>query len=93
MSGRPVDFGMIRRMITALGREVSEGDPDDLKHLRAIKDHSELELGKAIHAQRRLGYTDVAIGEALGMTRQAVQQRWPREPGSPVGAGARWVQR
>lgn len=93
MSGKPVDFGMIRRMISALGREVAAGDPEDLKRLRALKDHVDLELGKTVRAQREQGFTDVQIGTALGMTRQAVQQRWPREAGAAVGAGARWVTR
>lgn len=93
MSGREFTLGDARRIIAALGRQAQEGDPDDLRMLTALAAHANLELGKAVQAQRASGYTDVQIGEVLGMTRQAVQQRWPRPAGSPVGAGARWVRR
>ena len=93
VSGKDFTLGDARRIISALGRQAQAGDPEDLRMFLALAGHINLELGKAVQALREHGYTDVAIGEVLGMTRQAVQQRWPRPAGGPVGAGARYVQR
>jgi electron transfer flavoprotein alpha subunit len=91
VSGKEFTLGDARRIISALGRQVQMGDPEDLKVFTALAGHINAEMGKAVQALREHGYTDVQIGEQLGMTRQAVQQRWPRPAGSPVGAGARYV--
>lgn len=82
-----------RRMIGAVGLRVAGEDPQDLTLLVGLRAHVDLALQCAVDGQRAKGVTDVAIGEALGMTRQAVQQRWPRPPGSPTGGGARYVRR
>lgn len=93
MSGKEFTLGDARRIISSLGRQAQEGDPEDLRMFMALAAHINLELGRAVQALREHGYTDVQLGEQLGMTRQAVQQRWPRPAGSPVGAGARYVKR
>lgn len=93
MSGKPFTLGDARRVISSLGNQCQEGDPEDLRILTALVAHVNFELGKAVAGLRERGFTDVMIGEQLGMSRQAVQQRWPRPAGSPVGAGARWVRR
>ena len=93
MSGKEFTLGDARRIVSSLGRQAQAGDPEDLKMFIALAGHINLELSKAVQALRSHGYTDVEIGEQLGMTRQAVQQRWPRPAGSPVGAGARYVKR
>jgi hypothetical protein len=35
-------------------------------------------MGDGRAGWRRSGFSDTEIGRELGMTRQAVQQRWPR---------------
>lgn len=93
MSGKSWTLADAKRVITAIGNDIAAKDPADLHDLIVIQVHARLELARAVQRQRLAGATDVQIGEALGMTRQAVQQRWPRPEGSPVGAGARWVRR
>ena len=80
------------RMVHAVGKRVGDEQPESLHYLKLIEHACENERREAIDRLRELGFTDVQIGDALGMTRQAVQQRWPRA-GGPVGAGARWVRR
>lgn len=77
------------RMIRAVGRRVGQEDPTDLGHLLSMRASLDLALWEAVCGLREGGHTDKAIGEALGMTRQAVQQRWPRAE-RVVGAGARY---
>lgn len=89
----PEYMQMIQRLIRRLGERVGEEDPSSLRHLRLVQQYTEGALRRAIDDLRQTGYTDVQIGAELGMTRQAVQQKWPRPAGSPVGAGARWVRR
>jgi hypothetical protein len=79
-------------MVMALGRRVGEEDPGDLRYLDSLDSALAAARALAVDGLRRGGATDVQIGEALGMTRQAVQQRWPRTV-RVVGAGARWQPR
>jgi hypothetical protein len=67
------------RQIAALGRRIAQEDPDDLRHLDAIASAAREAMEVAVHGERVLGHTDGLIGRALGgVTRQAVEQRWPR---------------
>jgi hypothetical protein len=83
-------FGAAKRMVRALGIRVACEDPDGLRHLLDL--HAEIDAAtfRAVTGLRQSGYTDVQIGEQLGISRQAVQQRWPR-PGGVTGAGARYL--
>jgi hypothetical protein len=64
------------RLVKAVGKRVD--DPEDLQHLAKIDTALRVAWQTAIKELRRSGYPDRVIGEALGTTRQAVEQRWPR---------------
>jgi hypothetical protein len=66
------------RLIRSLGRRVADGDPDGLEHLLLIEQATSDAWGVAVDGLRASGYIDAAIGAQLGVTRQAVQARWPR---------------
>lgn len=79
----------IKRQVRSLGRRIGQEDPSSLSHLIQIRAAVDAAMADAVRGLRDLTYTDAMIGEALGCTRQAVQQRWP-QPGRAVGAGARY---
>ena len=66
----------VRRIVTAYGRRVAQGDVDALADLirlgRAVEDATDL----AVAGLRAHGYSWAEIGTRLGVTRQAAQQRW-----------------
>jgi len=66
------------RLIKALGKRVAEEDPDDLHVLVRVEQALEHAWGTAVTGLRSTGHTDAQIGKALGCTKQAVQQRFPR---------------
>lgn len=82
----------VGRMIRALGKRVAQEDPADLMLILGLVRDMDQAMGVAVEGLRQGGHTDKDIGEALGMTRQAVQQRWPRTE-RQVGAGARFARR
>lgn len=82
--------GGARRMIRALGERVAEEDPADLRLLLRLRVELDRAMAVAVDGLRAGGHTDGDIGEVLGMSRQAVQQRWPRTV-RRIGAGARYV--
>lgn len=69
-------LSMLRRMVTAAGRRVGRADADDLRELLAIRAELDEAIARAVAGLRRDGYTWAGIAEALGITRQAAQQRW-----------------
>ena len=80
------------RMIRAVGERVGMEDPEGILYLSKLSQACDKAAARAVEGLRQGGHTDKAIGEALGMTRQAVQQRWPRTE-RVVGAGARYQAR
>lgn len=75
----------VARQLSALGRDPGEWDVDDLRLIGALEDRVS-ELRRAvIYGLRDSGFTDKQIGEALGVTQQAVSKRWP---GGNVYVGA-----
>lgn len=66
------------RLITAVGKRLSDEDPEDLLQLRAIQDNLDAVWAEAVAGIRRSGFSDRDIGDVLGVTKQAVQKRWPR---------------
>lgn len=68
-----------RRLISVVGKRVATEDADDLKLLLELEQELRHAWANAILGLRRTGFTDREIGQALGTTRQAVEQRWPRE--------------
>lgn len=65
-------------MIRALGRRFEVADPDTARYLSLIRDEVQEAEGRAVAGWRRLGFSDSQIGRELGVTKQAVQKRWPR---------------
>lgn len=84
--------GAANRMITSVGKRVAMEDPTSLAYLALMEQRVSEARQLAIEGLRVAGYTDKEIGEVLQMTRQAVQQRWPRTE-RVVGAGARYRSR
>jgi len=73
--------GGIRRMLRALARRFAEGYADTyaLEQIREIHDEYLALMDEAVPRLREAGYNDREIGEALGVTSQAVQKRWRRD--------------
>jgi hypothetical protein len=64
------------RVIGVAGRRIARGDVEglpDLLRLAVDVDHA---LTDAVTGLRRVGYSWAEIAERLGVTKQAVQQRW-----------------
>jgi hypothetical protein len=67
-----------RRLIKALGRRVTGGDPDGLRLLTGLRDGIGGAEQVAVAGLRAQGHSDAALGAELGVSKQAVAQRWPR---------------
>lgn len=66
--------GQLRRLSARMAAE----DPDGLKELRLLAEELESAIAIAVAGYRRSGFSDADIGRELGVSKQAVQQRWPR---------------
>jgi hypothetical protein len=69
-----------RRVIAAYSRRVASGDIDAIAEMAALADHLDAAIGDAITGLRSIGYSWADIALRLGVSRQAVQQRWGGEP-------------
>jgi len=71
---------MMTRMIRAWGRRVGEADTYDLAELVAFQREVDEAIGAAIATARARAtpWSWAEIGDALGISRQAAQQRWGR---------------
>lgn len=83
--------GAIIRQVNALVREPSEWDTADLVLLAQLDTAIARARDTAVLGLRECGYNDREIGEALGVTQQAVSKRWPGG-GRYVGAAGRYRQ-
>jgi hypothetical protein len=63
------------RFIRAVGRRCADGDPEAVVHLRRLRAALEAAEADAILGWHEQGITDRRIGEALGVTQQAVNYR------------------
>lgn len=71
------DFGrMVERMLRAYGLRVGAADMDDLRQLMTIRELLDQITAEAVEQLRSTGYSWADVGEAMGVTRQAAQQRW-----------------
>lgn len=68
--------GAARRMLRAVGERVD--DPDELKAFATLAGDLGNALAAAVTGLRSAGFTDAQIGAGLGVTKQAVQRRFPR---------------
>jgi hypothetical protein len=79
------DYGKaVVRMIGGMGRRAS-ADLDALRSLVDAVDNARQILALAVDGARARGYSDGDIGQALGITRQAVWKRFPRQPKVDAG--------
>lgn len=72
----PEYAAMVRRMIRAHGRRVAEADPEDLVELLELQVELNAAVATAVAGQRHRGASWGVLGAALGITRQAAQQRY-----------------
>ena len=70
--------GAAGRFIRALGSRCATADPDSVRHLLALQREVEHQLAYSVQAWRQAGFSDSKIGAELGVSKQAVQRRWPR---------------
>jgi hypothetical protein len=66
----------VRRVLRAYARRIASGDIDAIGELNGLSAELETVLGQAVLHLRQLGYSWADIGQRLGVTRQAAQQRW-----------------
>ncbi|OHX04597.1 hypothetical protein [Micromonospora sp. WMMB235] len=65
-----------RRIIRAHGRRVADGDVEALRDVVALSADLDRAIGEAVIGLRQFGYSWAEIGQRLGISRQAAQQRW-----------------
>ena len=75
------DFGaMVTRMIRAYARRVADADMEDLTDLVAMRALLDDAIDTAVsHLRDHHEFSWAAIGDAVGTTRQAAQQRYGRK--------------
>jgi hypothetical protein len=66
-------------VITSQGRRAANGNLDALGALSQLRKHADTWLAQAVSGCREQGYSDHDIAQALGVSRQAVSQRFPRQ--------------
>lgn len=69
-------LSMIRRCLVAASRRVADADAVDLADFAIVCRATDDLLALAVAGQRRNGSSWSDIGDALGITRQAAQQRF-----------------
>jgi len=67
-----------RRILRAYSRRIATGDVESLTHLISLADDINEAIQQAVNGLRSAGYSWAEIGDRLGITRQAAQQRWGR---------------
>jgi hypothetical protein len=82
-------LGGVSRFVRALNRTPEEFELDHLSKLTSLTWDVAKVLETAIAGLRESGHTDKQIGEALGITQQAVSKRWPGG-GRYIGAAGRY---
>jgi hypothetical protein len=65
-----------RRVLRGYGRRIAAGDVDAIADLGGLLGEVETALARAVTGLRDRGYSLAEIGLRLGVTRQAVHQRW-----------------
>ncbi|MBN9097011.1 MAG: hypothetical protein J0I49_02690 [Pseudonocardia sp.] len=69
-----------RRIIRAAGRRIAAGDVEALPALAALSADLDAAIGDAVLGLRAAGYSWAEIASRLGVSRQAVHQRWGSGP-------------
>jgi hypothetical protein len=65
-----------RRVLRGYGRRIAAGGIDAITDLGSLLGDVETALSRAVSGLRDTGYSWAEIGLRLGVTRQAVHQRW-----------------
>ncbi|WP_120321508.1 hypothetical protein [Catellatospora citrea] len=65
-----------RRIIRAHARRVAAGDVEALSDLTALSAAVDQAITDAVIGLRAFGYSWTEIGDRLGISKQAAQQRW-----------------
>lgn len=67
----------IQRLLRAYGRRVAQADLSDFRELVALRDDLDLAIYEAVTGiKRSTGFTWQDIGDELGVSKQAAQQRY-----------------
>lgn len=64
------------RIIRAYARRVASGDVEALTSMVSLSGSLDEAIAEAVAGLREVGYSWAEIGQRLGITRQAAQQRW-----------------
>ncbi len=64
------------RVLRAYARRVAAGDVEALTLMLGLSDQIDTAIAQAVTGLRGFGYSWAEIGNRLGITRQAAQQRW-----------------
>lgn len=76
---------MVTRMIRALGRRAADSDATALEHLAAVQAEMDACMQTAVDGMRATyGVSWAEVGDALGVTRQAAQQRYGKRANTPA---------
>jgi hypothetical protein len=67
----------VGRLVRAVGRRAAGGDPDSAVWLTYLRGELDGAFASAVAGWRRSGFSDGQIGRELGVSKQAVAQRWP----------------
>ncbi len=68
----------VRRVVAAYRRRVAAGDIDAISDMTRVAAELDDAISQAVAGLRAAGYSWAGIAARLGVTRQAVQQRWGR---------------
>ena len=71
-------IAMLRRMLRAAGRRVAEADEVELAELADLRAELDSVIDTAVASWRARGESWATVGAALGVTKQAAQQRYGR---------------
>ncbi|MFF5082494.1 hypothetical protein ACFY36_36075 [Actinoplanes sp. NPDC000266] len=66
----------VRRIIRAFARRVATGDVEALRDMVGLSGLLDEAINDAVIGLRAHGYSWAEIGDRLGISRQAAQQRW-----------------
>ena len=69
-------LAMCRRVIRAAGERCGEADPFDLGELVTLRDSVEVAIAATVAGLRDNGYSWAEVGDGLGISKQAAQQRY-----------------
>lgn len=67
---------MMRRMLVGWQRRLADGDLVDVEELVAFTDEVDEALARVVDSLRERGVSWQEVGDAMGTTRQAAQQRF-----------------